>query len=36
MASFKQANRLLDDPLATKGLSEGNMEYIKKSVETII
>jgi tetratricopeptide (TPR) repeat protein len=32
LASFKQAKRLLGDPLATKGLSEGNMEYIKKSL----
>jgi hypothetical protein len=33
---LKQANRLFDDPLATKRLSEDQVEYIKKSVESII
>jgi tetratricopeptide (TPR) repeat protein len=36
LASLKQANRLLDDPLATMNLSESEVKYIKKSVESII
>jgi tetratricopeptide (TPR) repeat protein len=36
LASLKQANRLLDDPLATKSLSESQVKYIKKSFESFI
>jgi hypothetical protein len=36
LASLRQANKLLDDPLATKSLSESHVKYIKKSVESII